>query len=61
MFNNVGARVVLAVNDVCKIPVCSLTVGQTSLQLADGQHAVIDRRLPQPKSSVIADCGADGE
>lgn len=40
--------------------VCVL-VGPTSLQLADGDHAVIGRRLPQTQRPVIADGSADGE
>ena len=33
----------------------------TSLQLADGHHAVIGRRLPQSEGFIVADGGADGE
>lgn len=38
-------------------PVCLFT----SLQLADGHHAVIGRRLPQSQRLIVADGGADGE
>lgn len=33
----------------------------TSLQLADGHHAVIGRRLPQSQGLIVADGGTDGE